>query len=286
MSATGRLRRLLVVTTAMTYSLLLLGIYTAAVGAGLTCDARWPLCDGAVFGLFPANWPSFVEWFHRLIAMIVGFMILASAYGSVKWTNDRRLVGIIAVVVVLLPVQIWLGAETVLTYEAVALIAHFLTAVVIFGGLLLATIRTLDIQPDGRLITYMTGFTLLGLPILALISPTAVAVHDGTYQVAYNGLGLAIVSALAVTAAWAHRASPHDRRFARLSLASVSLAAVLIVAQLTVGRVASVLGLPAYIDIADMLVLPGTGVAFVLVVLGAWSAHRCRERVLGADVTA
>ena len=34
--------RFAAVTTGLTFALLLLGIYTAVAGAGLTCAARWP----------------------------------------------------------------------------------------------------------------------------------------------------------------------------------------------------------------------------------------------------
>ena len=74
-----RVRQLTATSAAMTFVLVLLGVYTAADGAGLTCAGAWPLCDGAVFGLFPANWPSFVEWFHRLWAMITGLVIVGTA---------------------------------------------------------------------------------------------------------------------------------------------------------------------------------------------------------------
>jgi cytochrome c oxidase assembly protein subunit 15 len=53
-------RRLLLVTTVTTAITALIGVITATTGAGLTCEARWPLCDGAVFGLFPANFMSFI----------------------------------------------------------------------------------------------------------------------------------------------------------------------------------------------------------------------------------
>ena len=82
---TTRFRQLLTATTALTFGLILLGVYTGAIGAGLTCGARWPLCDGWM-GLFPANWASFVEWFHRLVAMITGFAILGSTIAA--WRGD------------------------------------------------------------------------------------------------------------------------------------------------------------------------------------------------------
>lgn len=192
-----RVRILLPVTCLATFSLILLGIYTAAVGAGLTCGARWPLCDGAVFGLFPANWPSFVEWIHRLVAMVTGLLILTSWWAS-RRTGPRRAAGALAVAVVLLPVQIWLGAETVFRYELLVLTAHFLAAIVIFGSVATATWWSTD-RRLGRADRSHLGAFAVGLlaPFLAL-TPHALLVHTGAVQVAYYGIGLVLFCSLLV----------------------------------------------------------------------------------------
>ena len=81
-------RRLLLGTTVATAVTALVGVVTATSGAGLTCEARWPLCDGAVFGLFPANFMSFIEWSHRLVAMITGFLIIGTTVAA--WRDGRQ----------------------------------------------------------------------------------------------------------------------------------------------------------------------------------------------------
>jgi len=131
-------RHYLAFTTVSTFFLILLGVYTGKIGAGLTCDARWPLCDGWM-GLFPATWPSFVEWFHRLVAMIVGFMIIAAAI--IAWRRDysKYLRYATVLAAVLLPIQIVFGANTVLTYGLVPGMMHHLAAQLIFGLLVVAT---------------------------------------------------------------------------------------------------------------------------------------------------
>jgi cytochrome c oxidase assembly protein subunit 15 len=133
-----RFRQLAVGTAALTGILLVLGVYTAAVGAGLTCGRRWPLCDGFL-GLFPANWPSCWEWFHRLVAMVVGFMILGA--GVVAWRGDydRYVRFALTLAIVMLPVQIIFGANTVLNFGLWASMAHQIAAQIIFGSLVFAT---------------------------------------------------------------------------------------------------------------------------------------------------
>ena len=135
-----RFRRLAAATTGMTFVLILLGVYTAAAGAGLSCGARWPLCNGAVFGLFPADWPSFIEWFHRLVAMITGFMILGTTYLAWRGGESRRTRLASTAALVVLPVQILLGGATVTVYTALVQVAHHAAALVIFGALVATTV--------------------------------------------------------------------------------------------------------------------------------------------------
>ncbi|MFB6188209.1 MAG: COX15/CtaA family protein [Halobacteriaceae archaeon] len=108
------LRRYSFGLTTLTFILLLIGVYTKEVGADLTCGMRWPLCNGSFFGLFPANFASFIEWFHRLIALVVGIMILYFFYVTYKRLGSKnRVTKAVAVAVLLLPIQVILGALTV-----------------------------------------------------------------------------------------------------------------------------------------------------------------------------
>ncbi|MBV0924775.1 COX15/CtaA family protein [Halomicroarcula limicola] len=140
---TDRFRRLLAVTTALTFALILLGVYTGAIGAGLTCNGRWPLCDGWL-GLFPANWASFVEWFHRLVAMITGFAILGSTYAAWRGGYSSRIKYATAVATVVLPIQILLGANTIVNFGAAAQVLHHAAALAILVALVAATAWAYD----------------------------------------------------------------------------------------------------------------------------------------------
>ena len=145
-----RNRRLVALTTALTFLLLLVGVFTKEVGADLTCGMNWPLCDGAVYGLFPANLPSAVEWFHRLLALVVGLLILYLLY---RLSRDRgwgdRVTRAVTVAVLLLPVQALLGALTVtkarfgltsLLAGAAISVAHYATGVALFTALVVGTV--------------------------------------------------------------------------------------------------------------------------------------------------
>lgn len=276
------LRSLLAVTTLFTYALLLLGIYTAAAGAGLACEARWPLCDGAVFGLFPAHWPSFIEWSHRLVAMVTGLLIVGSAVAARRANAERRIQGALAIAVVLLPVQVLLGAGTVLEYAPLYLTTHFATATVIFGALVLATTWAFGGEAASldRLRRVAAG-SIVSLPLLMVLSPAVVTAHTAPYQVAYNAIGLASVCGFVVVAWWA--AVLRDRVNGRTltGIAALALVAALTVGtQLVAGRLASVLGTPLYYDVIVVLAVPGTALAFLL---GA-VALRLAYRIESSDV--
>lgn len=263
----SRLRTLLPATVGITYVLLLLGIYTAAAGAGLTCGARWPLCDGAVFGLFPANWPSFIEWFHRLVAMTAGFMILGSAYGIWRYGNDRRITAAMAVAVVFLPVQIWLGAQTVLTYTFLALTGHFITALVIFGAIILSTLWYFgaDVASFGRARSVLLAVIAL-YPVFIALSPGTLITHTAAVQVIYYAIGLAVFAGLLVTTVWAGSLRTTADRLGQVrSLAAIG--AVLVGMQLLLGRY-------VYTDLVQLLDATLMATVFLIAAVAAWLTHR------------
>lgn len=145
-------RRLASVTTTLTFLLLLVGVYTKEVGADLTCGMRWPLCDGAVFGLFPANLASAIEWGHRFLALVVGLLILWLVYRAYQeYGRGSRVFRATGLALALLPVQALLGALTVVKYRLftpesaaqfspIISVAHYGTGVLLFTALVAATL--------------------------------------------------------------------------------------------------------------------------------------------------
>ncbi|WP_158056109.1 COX15/CtaA family protein [Halorussus halophilus] len=138
-----RYRHLAAVTTGLTFALILLGVYTAAMGAGLSCSAQWPLCDG---GVLPQTFPSFVEWFHRLIAMITGFFIIGTTVGAWKYHSEKRIRGAATLALAVTPLQIVLGGATVLVYTPLVQVAHHAAAMIIFGALVATTLWSYEAE--------------------------------------------------------------------------------------------------------------------------------------------
>ena len=106
------------IVTGLTFILLMVGVYTKEVGADLTCGMKWPMCDGAIYGLFPANLPSAIEWSHRFLALVVGILILVALYKSWEVHGSKsRITKAVLLAVLLLPIQVILGALTVVKFE-------------------------------------------------------------------------------------------------------------------------------------------------------------------------
>ncbi|UWM55610.1 COX15/CtaA family protein [Salinirubellus salinus] len=251
-------RRLAGLSAGLTFVLVLLGVYTAADGAGLTCAGRWPLCDGAVFGLFPANWPSFVEWFHRLWAMVTGFVVLGTTIRAFRQGVDRKVRYALAGATLVLPSQIVLGALTVTQYELLILLAHFVTAFTILTLLFAAATWAWDPVVDLRS-RRETALLLVAVlfPVYVALSPRLVFVYSELVQVGFYAVGMTAYAALVATTL---TSTGRVRSLA-------GGAAALLFAELVVGR-------QAYGGTGELLMLAGAVLAFVAVVVALVAVRR------------
>lgn len=114
-----------------TYILILLGAYVKAIGAGLACP-DWPLCHGKYVPDLSDNL-IFAEWFHRLWAMLNGFLLLFVLYLSFGYKSQMpELFGLTLIEVVLYAVQVIFGALTVTQdLEPFVVVMHLGNAVLI-----------------------------------------------------------------------------------------------------------------------------------------------------------
>ncbi|WP_049994408.1 COX15/CtaA family protein [Halapricum salinum] len=268
-----QLRRLLAGTTGLTFVLMLLGVYTAGSGAGLTCGARWPFCDGAVFGLFPANWMSFVEWFHRLVAMVTGFVILGAAALAWRRGADRRVRFALLGSIALLPVQIGLGALTVTVgglfpwgYSPPVQAAHYLAALSIFTLIVYATAITYAPVDRSRLRLAAVAAVAL-VPLGHLFSFGTVFAYTPETQIVYYGLALVLFALLVAVGTWGRRDASRETTWQ----ASLSIVAGLLLAvQMLLGRHALD---PQGLILADSV----AGLVFVCLLGAAWFAYRADD---------
>ena len=106
----GRFSRLVLASALGVFVLILSGSYMVGYGAGTSCGT-WPLCNGA---LVPEGAAFAIHMGHRLLAAIIGILVLVTAYGA--WTRRvvRPALGRVGVGIgVLFIAQVMLGAATV-----------------------------------------------------------------------------------------------------------------------------------------------------------------------------
>jgi cytochrome c oxidase assembly protein subunit 15 len=204
-------------TTGLTLTLVMLGIYTAATGSGLACSAQWPLCDN---GLLPQTIPSFIEWFHRLVAMVTGWFILGTAAWSWRRDgNEGRLAATLAVV--LLPLQISIGAVTVTLngllpagYSAPTQGAHLAVALTIFSLLVWTTLSVRNERgPPLSRVRRALALAFGAVVASAFLSRVFAPIQYGpAEQAAFYGVSLVAVAALLAATRWlAASPVPHLR---------------------------------------------------------------------------
>ncbi|RXK49208.1 heme o synthase [Halorientalis pallida] len=118
------------------YLLVVAGATAAIADAASACSA-WPVCSSPPTLAEPA---LVVAWGHRVVAALVGVLVLTTAViGLRRSTVSRRVKAALAFALALFPVQVALGAQVATTGAANPFPAvHLLTGMGIFAGLTLA----------------------------------------------------------------------------------------------------------------------------------------------------
>jgi cytochrome c oxidase assembly protein subunit 15 len=163
--------RLGLATTVLMFALMVIGSIVRTTGSGLACP-DWPLCEGRLIPRFESH--VLIEWFHRLVALLVSALLVATT----AWTLTRpavrpRLGGLAVLAVALLAVQILLGALTVWKLLDPAIVGgHLGVALLLFCTMLTLTLIARAEAADPPVVTVARPAGLL--PLLGL---TAVAAY-------------------------------------------------------------------------------------------------------------
>ncbi|WP_049892415.1 COX15/CtaA family protein [Natronococcus amylolyticus] len=259
---------LLAATLALVAATILLGVAAKATGAGLACEANWPQCDAGPYNLLPANLPSFYEWFHRFVAMFAGFAIIGSAVAAWRSPSiDKRVTALVVAGMILTPIQVVLGRETVTQYTMDILSLHFWTAVLIFSMFVVATALVWSASLRAGHVSAALGLGLLTLPAHVALSPTdlsLVSSYSPTVQLLQYGVTLALLASV-IVAVLVGRWRFDDT--ALLGLLSVSAVLALVVTYL--GRQAVM----TYSPLLDDLYLVTALALLVVFGVGIWRSR-------------
>lgn len=162
--------------------LFLLGATVRVHGAGMACP-DWPMCHGK--WLPELDFYIFLEWSHRLLAMLIGFAMLA----LVTWTwvsQAYRSInsGLSLLALLLLICQALMGALTVFAYNSPpSVAAHLGVGLIFLSSLLVMRLRLQEGSERLKLshpkFNFFTNLLLLFTYFQALLGAWLAASHAG-----------------------------------------------------------------------------------------------------------
>ncbi len=127
-------------TAALTWGLIVFGALVRVTDSGLGCGNDWPLCNGTIFPPLD-NITAWIEWLHRLFALLIGFCGAASLV--LAWRGyrrrDRRVLRLTALAAFFFVLQSALGALVVfLDLPPTFVTLHLGVAMLLLAALLAA----------------------------------------------------------------------------------------------------------------------------------------------------
>jgi heme A synthase len=158
------LARLALITALFTVALIVIGAIVRVTDSGLGCGSSWPLCDGKIIPPLD-NLTAWIEWSHRLFAMLIGVLGLATLVAAWRSKGENRFAFIAVVIAALLyTAQSMLGRQVVVHELRPVLVAlHLGTAMLLLAALLAAVVAA-TYRPEKRiqadtvtLLTYITA---------------------------------------------------------------------------------------------------------------------------------
>ena len=174
-----RFQKLVAATLAMTLALVIVGVIVRATGSGLGCP-DWPFCYGQIIP--PLEFKAWAEWIHRLIAAVIGVMVLGVVALAIVDHRDRpSLIAASLGSVVLVVFQAWLGRETVrLGNSGESVTAHLAAAMAVAGILVFLLVRAayparLARRGGSQRLTLLMAFTAIATFALLIFGANVTA---------------------------------------------------------------------------------------------------------------
>lgn len=198
-----------------------LGSWVRINGAGLTCP-DWPLCRGAIVPALRGG--VTLEWTHRLVALILSVLVVATLLAAWRERNRIALVRrVAAITTAIFFVQVLLGALTVrLANSPPSVAIHWATGMALLAGLtalaMLAVFRPQfgEVRRRDAALTWAVGsIVLLGYVTMDAGSMLAM-LHDPLAMTVHRFVAGTTFVAATIVAFWAIVGAPVRTRAAIL----------------------------------------------------------------------
>ncbi|MBT2688235.1 COX15/CtaA family protein [Bacillus sp. ISL-47] len=123
------------ITIILTYILIVFGGYVASSESGMGCGPEWPLCNGLVIPILEGD--TLIEFAHRVIGAILGIISVALFLKIKQSRPDPDLKSASWGLMILLILQILLGAVVVLLdLPAIVVSIHLIIAMLFLANLI------------------------------------------------------------------------------------------------------------------------------------------------------
>jgi protoheme IX farnesyltransferase len=167
------IQRLAQATVLATFLLIVLGAILRVVGPAAACP-DWPTCQGQIIPPFAPE--PLIDFSHRLVTSIVSALVVLTAlYAWLRHRQEPWLLIPSLIAIVLLAVQIALGAFTVTSSLAPAIVtAHLVMALILFGTVTIVAASARWVGDPRRHPTF-DGFTILALVTASLTAGEVLA---------------------------------------------------------------------------------------------------------------
>ncbi|MBE2182082.1 MAG: heme A synthase [Anaerolineae bacterium] len=159
-------------TAFLTIGLIIFGAVVRVTDSGLGCGNHWPLCNGTIFPPLD-NITAWIEWLHRLFAMLIGVFGLVTLIIAIKDYRKQNRAVLFATIAagVLFFVQSMLGALVVVldlppTFVTMHLGTSMLLVAALVVAALLAIYKPETHYPTDKFTTLAYATTALSLVII------------------------------------------------------------------------------------------------------------------------
>ncbi|MEW5990977.1 MAG: heme o synthase [Chloroflexota bacterium] len=181
-----RFQRLAAATVATTFLLVTIGVLVRATDSGLACP-HWPGCfEGQFLPGLDAGYQVWLEWIHRTIAAVIGFLIIGLAALAVLDHRDRASILWPSLAAVgLVGFQAWLGRETVrLGNSGESVTSHLAAAMALMGILVFLLVRAshparIPAHGGSQRFTLLAAFAAAATFVLLLFGSNVTARNAG-----------------------------------------------------------------------------------------------------------